>query len=552
MLSLAYLFLNACLAFLGHGSVPFLGMVAEGHLNEDPAPIHGARSLLAAAVETASAQPSGSVSTASLIPDVRESGGPVEAGDKRFFAKGLLFGVILGLGVYNFGLWRTLRDRGYLLFAGYSVAIAFYCLSVDGFVLEFWLRGFPRLNSAISWALLATTLIAYLTFSRHYLSARERMPRIDRAVKYLGWFALVVPFVGFFANRTLGYVLNSAIVVVAFIGIMSMALLLWRRGRRTGSSYLLGNTLFCVGGILYALPFLGILPRLILFEYIVQIGVILQQMVFSVGIADRVRRLREEMASQALEKERFEKELAERKQIELEQKVEERTRELRLEKEETERLLYNILPVEIAQELRTNGVIRPRRFEEISILFTDFKGFTNTVSTIPAHKLVDELNQLFEAFDDIVDRFGLEKIKTIGDAYMTAGGLPREHTNHAVNCVHAALAMARHVEERNLHAAIKWDMRLGIHSGSVVAGVVGKRKFTYDIWGDAVNVASRMEGAAEPNRVNLSAYTFDLVKDYFDCEYRGKIDIKGKGAVDMYHVVRPRAPSTPPNPVVSV
>jgi class 3 adenylate cyclase len=507
--------------------LPLLGLGQDGGVSGAESPI----------VEAAAAE----VSTSdAIIPEMRETVAGLDHANRRLFAKSLLFGVILGLGVYNLGLWQSLRDRTYLLFAAYSISVAFYCFNVDGYMLEFWFAGFPRLNSAISWLLLAATLVCYLAFSRHYLSMRKRLPRMDRALFFLGSAALLVPLIGFFLNRTLGYVLNSAIAVLAFVTIMTVAAVFWRQGRRTGGSYLFGNTVFCLGGVLYALPFLGVLPRLTIFEYLVQVGVILQQMVFSVGIASRVRRLQHEMAEQAVEKERFEKELVEKKKVELEQKVEERTRELRLEKEETERLLYNILPVEIAEELREHGTIRPRRFEEISILFTDFKGFTNTVSTIPAHKLVDELNQIFEAFDDIVERYGLEKIKTIGDAYMTAGGLPREHANHAVNCVHAALEMARYVAERNKRAAIKWNMRLGIHSGSVVAGVVGKRKFTYDIWGDAVNIASRMESAGEANRVNLSAYTFDLVKDYFDCEYRGKIEIKGKGEVDMYHVVAPR------------
>ena len=231
------------------------------------------------------------------------------------------------------------------------------------------------------------------------------------------------------------------------------------------------------------------------------------------------------------EKEHLEKIVAERTSEILKQKE-----EIATEKEKADRLLYNILPVEIADELKEKGTTFPRRHEDITILFTDFKGFTNTVATMPAKKLVDELNEIFKSFDDIIVKHNLEKIKTIGDAYLIAGGLPKESPNHAQNCVRAAREMLELIEKRNETAAIKWQMRVGIHSGAVVAGVVGKRKFTYDVWGDTVNIASRMESSGIPGKINISAYTYDLVKSEMECEYRGKVDIKGKGEIDMYFV----------------
>jgi class 3 adenylate cyclase len=203
-------------------------------------------------------------------------------------------------------------------------------------------------------------------------------------------------------------------------------------------------------------------------------------------------------------------------------------------------LLHNILPAEVATELSETGKVRPVRNESVSILFTDFSGFTQASATMPADRMVAELNDIFAAFDDICDELGVEKIKTIGDAFMAVAGLPKPCDDHAQRCTKAGLRMAEHLEKRNQEAAFKWAIRIGIHSGSVVSGVVGKRKYTFDIWGDAVNVASRMESSGEVGRVNISAYTYDLIRAEFNCEYRGKVEAKGKGPVDMYFVTGPK------------
>lgn len=225
-----------------------------------------------------------------------------------------------------------------------------------------------------------------------------------------------------------------------------------------------------------------------------------------------------------------------RRNLELAQMVKRRTRELEEEKDKSDALLMNILPGSCVDELKEKGYVQPREFKNCSILFTDFKGFTYTASVLPADSLVNELNEIFKGFDDIVSKYGLEKMKTIGDSYMAAGGLPKETRDHALITVYAALEMQDFIRKRGETAPIKWEMRVGVHSGSVIAGVVGTKKFVYDIWGDTVNLASRMESSGEPGRVNVSAYTYMLIRDHFDCEYRGKMDAKGKGKVDMYFV----------------
>ena len=155
---------------------------------------------------------------------------------------------------------------------------------------------------------------------------------------------------------------------------------------------------------------------------------------------------------------------------------------------------------------------------------------------MPADRMVAELTEIFSSFDEIIDRCGIEKIKTIGDAYMAAAGVPTTCDDHVNRIVNAALQMQSFITQRNTSRPFKWGLRIGIHSGPVVAGVLGTRRLAFDVWGDTVNIASRMESSGEPGRVNISAYTFDLVQASFACTYRGKIAAKGKGEIDMYYV----------------
>lgn len=181
------------------------------------------------------------------------------------------------------------------------------------------------------------------------------------------------------------------------------------------------------------------------------------------------------------------------------------------------------------------GTGEPKHYHNVSILFTDFVGFAKMVSKITPKTLVDELNEIFAEFDTIMKRNGLEKIKTIGDAYMAAIGL-NEEENHAIITVNTAKEMLQYLKVRNEKMPVKWDMRIGIHSGPVVGGTIGTEKLGFDLWGDTVNLASRIESSSESNRINISSETFDLVKHVYPCEYRGLIEIKDKRKIEMYFV----------------
>jgi class 3 adenylate cyclase len=210
------------------------------------------------------------------------------------------------------------------------------------------------------------------------------------------------------------------------------------------------------------------------------------------------------------------------------------------QKVKIENLLLNILPAEVAEELQKNGTATPRFYKMASVLFTDFKGFTKLSEKLTPQEVISELDIFFMAFDDIVDKYGLEKIKTIGDSYMCAGGIPTEDNSHPLNIVKAGLEMQEFILKRNAERAKmnlpEWNIRIGINTGQLVAGVVGKKKYAYDIWGSTVNVASRMESNGEPGRVNISSATYELIKDKYSCTHRGKIFAKNIGEVDMYFV----------------
>ncbi|MCF8465020.1 MAG: tetratricopeptide repeat protein [Flavobacteriales bacterium] len=207
-------------------------------------------------------------------------------------------------------------------------------------------------------------------------------------------------------------------------------------------------------------------------------------------------------------------------------------------KRKSDNLLLNILPKEIADELKQYGSAKAKRLENVTVLFADFSGFTTLSEQMTPEQLVTEIHECFSYFDGVMSEFGIEKIKTIGDAYMAASGVPAPSETHAEDVIKAAIKMQQFMLARQAEKTLKGEqffrMRIGIHTGTVVAGIVGVKKFQYDIWGDAVNVAARLEQNSEPGKVNVSKATYELVEDQFSFSYRGKVSAKGKGEIDMY------------------
>jgi adenylate cyclase len=229
-----------------------------------------------------------------------------------------------------------------------------------------------------------------------------------------------------------------------------------------------------------------------------------------------------------------------RTQYTLEQIINIRTEELIIQKEKTETLLSNVLPKNTADEIMAKGKAAKTKYNFVTVLFSDIQGFTKIAEEMNPEVLIDELDKFFFHFDSVVEKFRIEKIKTIGDAYMCAGGIPEKNRTNPVEVILAALEMQQYMKRLKAASELEgmkfWDIRIGIHTGTVVAGVVGQKKLSYDIWGDTVNTASRMESSGEAGKINISGTTYEFVKEFFICEHRGKMPVKYKGEIDMYFV----------------
>ena len=226
---------------------------------------------------------------------------------------------------------------------------------------------------------------------------------------------------------------------------------------------------------------------------------------------------------------------------ELDQKVKERTRDLQIERDRSDDLLRNILPEKVAQELKTHNKVEPTFYPAVTVLFVDFVDFTHYSELMKPADLVSELDHCFRAFDEISERNGIEKLKTIGDSYMAVSGVPVSVPDHVFRCCEAALEikswMDNYISRKNREGRPVWSYRIGIHTGPVISGVIGSKKFAFDVWGDSVNVASRMESLAEPGSINISEAVYNTVSSVMECESRGSIEAKGKGQLKMYKLV---------------
>ena len=289
---------------------------------------------------------------------------------------------------------------------------------------------------------------------------------------------------------------------------------------------------------IYILIFQQVFPFNVFTNNTIVVGSGIEMVLFSFGLGAKIKAINDEkQAAQelAISALKDKEQLIQEQNVLLETKVEERTLELKLEKKKSDDLLLNILPEEVATELKESGSSEAKNYSEVSVLFTDFVNFTGISENLSPKELVNELHICFKGIDEIIEKNRMEKIKTIGDAYLAVCGLPNRCDTHAINCVHAGFQILEFMKKRKEEGGL-FEIRIGINSGPVVAGIVGIKKFAYDIWGDTVNTASRLQQNGAPGKINVSGSSYELINSTYPCTYRGKLAAKNKGSIDMYFV----------------
>jgi class 3 adenylate cyclase len=461
-----------------------------------------------------------------------------------------IFGCFLILILYHIVYFFLTKDNTYLFYCLFVFAVSFPFLTLIKDLVNL-----PSMNALLFFSVSGLFAAFYFQLTRNLLNLQKLSPKWDKILNVSIKIKIILVLV-----YTLVYLLTHDIFVILiiyiptiFIELILMILLsvaLIRTRNRIAMLFVLGSSLAWVGmflSIILADPEYSFTPQMEPFKFATPaIGFVLESLFFAMVLSYRSK-LNEIAKKQAqdglieqLEKNRI---LQENINRDLELKVAERTKTIEMERQKSENLLLNTLPVSIVEEMKATGKSVPRRYDEVSVLFGDFINFTAFSDYTNPEIVVQKLDYFFSNFDNIIAKHGLEKIKTIGDAYMCVCGLPQLNTQHLKNTILAALELQVFLSNFNANIPeneYKWQMRIGVQTGPTVAGVIGKNKFAYDIWGDTVNTASRLEHHSEAGKINISQQVYDLICDDFDCTARGCITVKNKGDLFMYFVNGPK------------
>lgn len=448
-----------------------------------------------------------------------------------------LHGIIIGILILSTFIWignyLTNQKKIYLLGVAFS----------NVFGIIYILNIFP---SAIWSLFIFSTAYVFL----NYGNIKELVPNVIKWYLRVTILLLVVSTILIFFKMT--FIIQRTFFILLAIWQLShyiIWIISWEKGNamKVGVYSYLAAT---VGSIIEFLRMAYILPDNHFTSNAFEVGIGISAVATLLSFLRFVEHLRKARKVAQLEKEQ----LMQEQNIILEQKVEERTKDLEIRTNELEHekkktdlllkksdeLLLNILPKETAEELRQHGRAQAKTYGMVTVLFTDFKDFSKVSEKVSPELLVSEIDYCFSGFDKIINKYKIEKIKTVGDAYICVAGMPELTYTHATDAVAAGIEirnfMLQYKKEKEARGEIPFELRIGIHTGPVVAGVVGTKKFSFDIWGDTVNIAARMEQNSEAAKINISGTTYELVKDKFKCVHRGKIKAKNKGDIDMYFV----------------
>lgn len=454
---------------------------------------------------------------------------------------GLTIGVMLVILFYNFILFLAIPDRLYLKYCTYLFFSTALIAFIQGLPFSFLWPDNHGINVFYFTNLvIAGATISAIRFSSSFLNIKAHTPGLLWLNRFLIAMALLTVLIELLFKPIMVNAMIQAVSGATSLYLFVLGIVYYAKGYQRAKFYVSSWGVLVSGAIIYILTLNGVVKIHFLTLNSFQLASMAEGVLLSFALADRIHILREERekAQQfAMETARQNERLIREQNVLLEEEVRKRTDQLQQEMQKSEELLLNILPMEIASELKEHGLSEAKQFDEVSVLFTDFVNFTGIGADLSPQALVQELHLCFKAFDGITEKHGLEKIKTIGDAYMAVCGVPVADAEHARKTANAALEILDYIRVYRNNGGL-FDIRIGISTGPVVAGIIGVKKFQYDLWGDTVNTAARMEHYGEIGEVNISQDTYLRLKDYPDFKFvdRGMVHVKGKGQIHMWLV----------------
>jgi class 3 adenylate cyclase len=456
----------------------------------------------------------------------------------RHIAKGIIIGLFLMIILYNFFIYLSVNDRNYLYYTAYACWNILMICDLTGY-MDFAWQGPLSFMWDKTPAIIAIDGIFLMLFSKHILEFDRYFPFAN---KFIHYFLIPVACWTIIANciglKLYASITNQTWVLILVVFLYISAIIVYRRGFLPARFYIIACVFFFIACATYAATLLGFIPVNTFTNHVIETGSGLEMLLFSFALADKIRQFRKDKSkaqTQLLNTLKENEQLILDQNINLKTKVAERTRDLEIEKEKSDQLLKNILPESVAEELKEKGFSEARQFDQVNIMFIEFFDFNNISKKMNPDKMVSEIDHCFKKFDQIISKFGLEKIKSFGAAYLAVSGFDKENTQAAKQMARAALEIRKFMVEYQQDGGV-FQIKIGIHNGSVIAGIVGIKKFAYDIWGDEVNTAARMEQHSLPGRINISGKLFEQLGEDFECQYRGKIEAKNKGVIDMYFI----------------